>query len=235
MTTPYFYIIRHKLTNKRYAGSRWAKNCDPSELLKEDGYFTSSNSIHNLIKHDGLDSFEILKIIELEDPYKYETQFLLENDCANSNEWFNMHNNEKKPEPYGSIGFKTAMLLKYGVEHNTSIPEVKQRMIASAKETYKDNPKMLKDRALKIAESKRKNGTTGKGMPKKHTNNGKTGKWERLEEHKDAISKRQKTQSNFVKNNPMNNQESRTKISESKIGRKRIYREDGTFYMSKVI
>ena len=60
MSTPYFYIILQKSTNKLYAGSRWSKNCNPDELFKT--YFTSSNSIHNIIKKCGKADFQILKI-----------------------------------------------------------------------------------------------------------------------------------------------------------------------------
>lgn len=234
MTIPYFYIIQHKSSGKKYAGSRWAKGCSPLELLTENGYKTSSTTIHSIISKEGLDSFSILHIIELDNPYEYETKFLIENNCANSEIWFNKHNNENKPAPYGSSEFKQSLKEKYGVEHNTMIPEVKKRMIESAKKTYKENPQMLKDRAMKIAESKKRNGTTGKGIPKAHTNNGKTGKWIRNEEQNLNLSKRQKIQSCFTNNNPMNNPESRAKVSASKIGRKRVYREDGTFYMSEV-
>lgn len=232
ITVPYFYILKHKSSCKKYAGSRWALGCHPNELMKENGYKTSSPRIHKIVENEGLSSFEILEIIELNNPYEFETNFLLENNCADSEEWFNTHNNENKPAPYGSAEFKDLMISKYGVPHNTMIPEVKQRMIDSAKKTYKQNPEMLKKRALKIAESKRKNGTTGKGLSKKHTNNGKTGKWKREEKHILEISERAKK--SFKENNPMNNAESRAKVSASKIGRKRIYRDDGTFYMSKV-
>lgn len=231
-TIPYFYIIKHKVSGKKYAGSRWALGCHPSELMKEDGYKTSSPRIHKIIDNEGIEAFEILQIIQLDNPYEFETRFLLENDCANSEEWFNSHNNQNRPVPYGSTEFKNLMIAKYGVSHNTLIPEVKQRMIDNARKTYKENPEMLKQRALKIAESKRKNGTTGKGVPKTHTNNGKTGKWKREQNHKLAISQRSKIL--FKENNPMNNPESRAKVASSKIGRKRIYREDGSFYMSKV-
>lgn len=235
MTIPYFYIIEHKLSGKKYAGSRWTKNCKPLELLKEDGYKTSSQIIQNIIKEEGLESFEILKIMELDDPYEYETNFLIKNDCANSNAWFNKHNNTGRPPPFGTTEFTTLLKEKYGVEHNTMIPEVKKRMIDSLKKTYKDNPQMTKDRAMKVAEARRRNGTTGKGVPhKKHANNGTVGKWVRTEEHNLSISERQKIQSHFVKNNPMNNVEARNLVSLSKIGRKRIYKEDGTYYMSNV-
>ena len=60
---------------------------------------------------------------------------------------------------------------------------------------------------------------------------GVVGKWKRTEIHSKMSSDRI-TKINLEKN-AMNNPESRAKVSESKLGRKRIYREDGTFYMSK--
>ena len=61
---------------------------------------------------------------------------------------------------------------------------------------------------------------------------GIAGKYIRSEEHcKQSSDKITKLN---IEKNPMNNAESRAKVSASKIGRKRVYREDGTFYMSKV-
>jgi hypothetical protein len=61
---------------------------------------------------------------------------------------------------------------------------------------------------------------------------GKVGKWTRTEMHCFQIAERNSVL--LKENNPMHNLESRNKVSASKIGRKRIYREDGSFYMSKV-
>lgn len=54
----------------------------------------------------------------------------------------------------------------------------------------------------------------------------------RSEEQKQKISKSLKGK-NVGLFNGMSNIENRKKVSESKIGRKRIYREDGSFYMSE--
>lgn len=54
----YFYVIEHSSTGKLYAGARVAKNCQPNELLKEDGYITSSKSVRKLIQEDGLDQLD---------------------------------------------------------------------------------------------------------------------------------------------------------------------------------
>jgi hypothetical protein len=93
VTTPYFYIIKHKPTGKKYAGSRWAKGCHPDEFMKNTGYCTSSPIVKDLIKLNGLDAFEVLTIELMDDPYTYETVFLQETDCAKSDEWLNTHNN----------------------------------------------------------------------------------------------------------------------------------------------
>jgi len=92
---PYFYIIRHITSNKMYAGSRWAKGCNPSEFMVLDGYTTSSKIINEIIQQEGLDSFEILRIDTYCDGVhvnKYEQTFLETNNCALSNIWFNKHN-----------------------------------------------------------------------------------------------------------------------------------------------
>lgn len=69
-------------------------------------------------------------------------------------------------------------------------------------------------------------------LKKSQSMKGVVGKWVRTEEHCKILSQR-KLKQNLL-NNPMNNEESRKKVSLSKIGRKRIYRDDGSFYMSKV-
>jgi hypothetical protein len=94
--TPYFYIIRHIITSKMYAGCRYAKKCHPSELLQPDGYHTSSKIINNIIKSEGLVAFEILRIDTNLDgfaAYEYESAFLDIMKCATSDTWYNKTNN----------------------------------------------------------------------------------------------------------------------------------------------
>lgn len=71
-------------------------------------------------------------------------------------------------------------------------------------------------------------------LKKSHSMIGKVGKWYRTEEHRKFLSEA-KSKRNLTGNNPMCSEEARKKVSLSKVGRKRIYREDGSFYMSKVI
>jgi hypothetical protein len=130
VTTPYFYIIKHKPTGKKYAGSRWAKGCHPDEFMKDTGYCTSSPIVKDLIKSDGLDAFEVLTIELMDDPYTYETEFLQKTDCAKSDEWLNMHNNTGLAfgtEYFIAKTIKTN-LVRYGVECVFKLPEIQKKI-----------------------------------------------------------------------------------------------------------
>jgi len=217
---PYFYIIEHKESGKRYAGCKILKNCKPEDFLTENGYWTSSTYIKDIIEKEGLEAFSIISLIEMDDPYTYETEFLREHDCANSDIWFNRHNNIRAA--FGSPEFKKIMFDKYGVEHNGDIPEVRKSMSEKCSETRKD-------RGLAKGENNPCYGLFGKDHPASFKRNEETiqrmkencGRWEREEKHCKDISERQKKESCFVTNNPMNDPEKRKLVSESKIGKKK--------------
>jgi len=126
---PYFYIIEHVASGKRYAGSRWAKGCNPVEFMTEGGYCTSSNVVKKTIKEEGLESFKIIEIKTIDEVgnvYDYETDFLVENDCAKSNLWFNRHDNTGLSTT-GTEEFKTLMINKFGVEHPMQSEKIKEK------------------------------------------------------------------------------------------------------------
>jgi len=130
--TPYFYIIRHISSGKMYAGSRWGKNCHPTDLLKK--YITHSNKIKNIISEEGIDSFEILRIDSNCDgvhPYDYEKSFLEINNCAESDAWFNGHNNHLFV--YGTEQYKDFMIRKYGVDNPNKNFSTKQKIKTTRK------------------------------------------------------------------------------------------------------
>lgn len=103
---PYFYIIQHNGTKMLYAGCRYSKQkthysingCHPDELLKSNGYFTSSKEVLNLIKLDGVESFSIIQLIEENfagiEIYEYETRFLQTYNIAERSNWLNKRNND---------------------------------------------------------------------------------------------------------------------------------------------
>ena len=137
MTRPYFYIIRHIPSGKKYAGVKWGEDADPSNFLKINGYYTSSNKIKSLIEKDGLAAFEIIEIVtEFNDmhPYEYETNFLIENDCGGSDEWFNGHNNTLFS--LGTPEYEAYMLKNYGVKHVNDMPESWEKRKRTCNEKY---------------------------------------------------------------------------------------------------
>ena len=127
-TIPYFYIIRHKNTKIMYAGSRWAKGCHPNEFMENKGYNTTSNTIKNIIKKEGLDIFEILRIDTNCDGlsvYDYESLFLQTLNCAQSKNWYNKHNNDNILS-IGSLKFEIQMLKKYNVKNANDSIEIQK-------------------------------------------------------------------------------------------------------------
>jgi hypothetical protein len=139
---PYFYVIEHVASGKRYVGCRYAKGCNPVEFMTEGGYQTSSTTIKKIIEEEGLESFKTVEIKtsdEVGDVYDYETDFLVENDCAKSEQWLNKHNNTKMA--FGSKEFKAAMLAKRGVEHALQTKEAKEQKRKTCLDRYgHENP-----------------------------------------------------------------------------------------------
>lgn len=74
MSKPYFYKIKNKKTNKYYVGSQYGKNANKDNFFKT--YFTSSRSINEDIKNEGIEIFEIISLIERNDAREYESYYL---------------------------------------------------------------------------------------------------------------------------------------------------------------
>lgn len=94
---PYYYVIKEKSTGKRYIGSKYGKDADPNKLLTKDGYLTSSKIIQDLIKENGLESFEVEEVVVFEngeEAHLYETTQLQKIDAANNVNYYNSHNND---------------------------------------------------------------------------------------------------------------------------------------------
>jgi hypothetical protein len=128
--TPYFYIIQHKITKILYAGSRWAKNCHPDEFMQPNGYQTSSNTIKYIIKLEGLNIFDIIRIdtnLDGLSAYDYESMFLQALNCANLYNWYNSHNNIGMA--FGTTSYNKLILEKYGYSHVNQSPIIQQKII----------------------------------------------------------------------------------------------------------
>jgi hypothetical protein len=147
MKLPYFYIIQHKVSKMLYAGSHWAKTADSEKFMTKNNYTTSSTIVNTIIDESGLDSFEIVQLLnEREcgiDVYQYETLFLQRNNIAKRSNWLNQHNNDGfTSTAYGTEKFKNLMILFYGVEHALQNRELFQKLIDTTIERFNIYPAM---------------------------------------------------------------------------------------------
>jgi hypothetical protein len=151
MKTPYFYIIRHIPSQKYYAGCKINSLADSSNLMTEKGYKTTSKIIKNIIKIDGLESFDVLKIKHFnfaDEALYYESKFLRKVNAAENPKFINLHNGGKNFVNKG--GYKLSDLTKNKMKkpksevtiekqnkEKTSRPkEVYEKMVNTRKERY---------------------------------------------------------------------------------------------------
>ena len=117
----YFYLLKHKQSGKQYAGVRYAKDCDPSELLVK--YFTSSRRVKNLLGDDP-HCFEIVETILFDNKEKaieYELDYIKKHSAHLSDEWFN----QAAAKAINPEAAKQTCLERYGVESWTQTAEYK--------------------------------------------------------------------------------------------------------------
>jgi hypothetical protein len=123
MTTPFFYIIKHK-SGKQYAGVKFAKGCQPSDLLTK--YFTSSKVVKTLLQEDS-SSFEIIKTIEFESKQlamEFEEFFLTEIKAHINPNWLN----RSAGRAINPNSVKETCLSKYGVDNPSQLQSVKDKV-----------------------------------------------------------------------------------------------------------
>jgi hypothetical protein len=101
ITKPYTYLIGWSNQNKFYYGVRFAKNCNPEELMKS--YFTSSKYVKQFIEINGLpDIIEIRKIFQTQnDARNWETKVLRRLNVVEEEKWLNKTNNKSIQPLYG--------------------------------------------------------------------------------------------------------------------------------------
>jgi hypothetical protein len=136
---PYFYIIQDTRNGMYYAGAKWAEGCHPDQLLKEDGYPTSSEIIKKIIDENGLDTFVIRKIRTFEtgdEAYDYETRFLVKVDARKNPRFYNGHNNDGHAPSYGTDEFKQMMFHKHGVQHPSHSEKLLSKKVQNNLEKY---------------------------------------------------------------------------------------------------
>lgn len=130
MTNPYFYIIQHRATGLYYAGVRYAKGCDSSDLLTEGGYKTSSKRVISIIENEGIDSFVKRKVKQFgssAEAIAHEIKFLRRVDARSNKNFINASNNDGG-YAVEKENFKKIMLERHGVEHPLQLPNIKEKI-----------------------------------------------------------------------------------------------------------
>lgn len=202
METVYFtYHLFHRPTQMNYYGARWKKGCHPKDLFST--YFTSSKKVLLLIEEYGVDSFDvrIRKIFKTkEDCMKWECKVLLKLGIPKNKRWLNIAT--RMPSMYGRKHTEET-LLKMKKPKGPWSEERRQAKSKEMKEKHLSGKNTLPDRT---------------GI--KHTEETKN-KW------------RGRTAWNKGLPNPLSAENARKgadKVREKALGRKRKYREDGSWF-----
>lgn len=99
VNNPFFYIVKHKASNKLYAGYCSCKrHCDSEKFMTISGYKTSSKIVKDIISNEGIDSFIIERIRHFENSESalyYESKFLKKVDAKNNPLFINQNNSGK--------------------------------------------------------------------------------------------------------------------------------------------
>lgn len=93
ITIPYTYSVTHKKSGIHYYGSRYSRGCHPDDLFKT--YFTSCKIIHDLVKTEGINGFDIKIRKTFKDSNScimHENRFLKRVDAKNNTKFFNRQN-----------------------------------------------------------------------------------------------------------------------------------------------
>ncbi len=135
---PYFYIIQHISSGKYYAGVKYGIGSNPNQLLKSNGYQTSSDIIKQIILEEGIESFLIRKIKVFENASQalaYELRFLKRVNAAFNDNFLNRSNSSFRALNADYEKRKQTCLKKFGCEYALQSEDVKEK----GKQTNLDN------------------------------------------------------------------------------------------------
>jgi len=159
-------------SQKYYAGCKINSLADSSNLMTEKGYKTTSKIIKNIIKTDGLESFEILKIKHFnfaDEALYYESKFLRKVNAAENPKFINLHNGGKNFVNKGGYKLsdstkskmkkpKSEITIEKQNKEKTSRPkEVYEKMVNTRKERYDTWNNEAQRNAISEANKKRWN------------------------------------------------------------------------------
>ncbi len=173
---PYTYLIRHKESGNLYHGSRTAKNCHPDELLKENGYHSSSKIIKEMIKEQGLEAFEIVNIevySDIREARLAEEKYHKEYDVRGNVYYFNQHNAGEK---FSTTGIKCA-------HSKETIEKISNTLL----KYFADNPEIAKKHSEKL--KGRPSGMKGHIMSEEQRSKISKARYEMIERNPNVILK----------------------------------------------
>lgn len=150
MKTPYFYIIKHIPSGKYYAGCKINSSADPSNLMTQKGYKTTSKIVKKIIKEDGLESFTILRLRLFNvasEALNYESRFLKKVNAAQNVMFLNLSNGGKNFCNKGG----------YKLRESTKKKMRKPKSTETIKKQNKEKTNRSKDVYLKMVETRKKN------------------------------------------------------------------------------
>lgn len=204
---PYFYIIRHTVTNKLYAGCKYSKP-DSNSFMTRSGYQTTSKVIRRIIEEEGLGAFKVERIKHFDaalDVVLYESRFLKKVNAKENDMFYNQSNGD------GDWINKGGYALSDKTKSKMSKPkseETKQKMQISLKSRDKNS-------WVKAIETRIKNGNNV--MKPEHI--------EKIKEHNERYwtdevkEKHSEMMKDYYEKNPVSD-EVKKKLSESRTGEK---------------
>jgi hypothetical protein len=151
---PYTYLIGWSKLSIWYYGVRYAENCHPNELWKDNGYKTSSKYVDEFVKiHGDPDIIQIRKTFDGNDrtdkSVVWECRVLTKLNAASRSDYLNKHNGN------GRASMADPAVRKAHKEKMNS-PEVKQRCRNSSNtELQKKNWTDIKIRSSRITNMKK--------------------------------------------------------------------------------
>lgn len=237
------YLITNLVNSKRYVGittgsvdARFKEHCcwTPSHRQKK-------SAIHEAIVKYGVDNFKVEQIDQaesMEELYKKE-QFWIETLGTFQKEY-----NLTK----GGVGSHGRILSEETIEKHRrsaiqtmSNPEIRLHLSRKTKEYFETHPE-AKEHLRTIQLGKKLSPETIKKIADKQRGQKKNwsadGKQRMINAQKSRIRKpmaaelKETKKLAWLSNNPMNDPEKRKLVSQSKIGKKRFVRTDGSFYMA---
>ena len=198
---PYTYLIGWTKLDLWYYGSRWAKNCHPDDLWVK--YFTSSNNVKRLRDiHGEPDVIEITDTFRTrEEAKEWETIIIKLYGIVQSKNWLNICSPDKQFQCIG--GWKLS-------KENCELKS--KRMSGEGNPMFgkRPSPETLEKQRLKKLGRK-------VTFSEAAIQNIRNGIRTRIRIFTDEEKQHRSTL--FRNNNPMMNEQSRQRVSESKIGR----------------